>query len=66
MNQRLISSTFFLVVLSIVPELSMVINGHKESQAGRGEKTSQSTLLLARVVHDSGDGSPPPPPQPQE
>jgi hypothetical protein len=65
MLNRSIASVFCLFILSIIFDLSMEINAYKEAQFGGLEKTSQPTVLFARVVHDSGDGLPPPPP-PQE
>jgi hypothetical protein len=55
-----------LLVLSVLTELPMPIDGDRNSRSSSFEKTTKSTSLLARVVHDSGDGSPPPPPPSQE
>jgi hypothetical protein len=62
MDNRSISVIFCLLAFSIVADISIQINGNQTAQFSGVQQISPSTSILARVVHDSGDGSPPPTP----
>lgn len=53
------ASIFCLLLLSILVNIDMLVIGIYQSQLSDLENSAQSPTLLARVVHDSNDGSPP-------
>jgi hypothetical protein len=53
------ASMFCLILLSILVKVDISVVGMDRSQLSSPENSAQSPMLLARVVHDSDDRSPP-------
>jgi hypothetical protein len=59
MYNRSATSIFCFLLLSTLVKIDMLVIGIDESQLNSLENSAQFPTLLARVVHDSNDGSPP-------
>jgi hypothetical protein len=59
MSNRSTTSMFWLLLLSALLNIDISIMGIHASQLSNLENSVQSPTLLARVVHDADDRSPP-------